>query len=86
MVNFEVNATAGLSYSWQKTDANGSDANSTWTTIADANGSKLTYGPVKLDENGTLFRVNITGGDLSPVNQPASPCACSKISLNSSTV
>ena len=71
IVSFEVNATAGLSYSWQKTDANGSDANSTWTTIADANGSKLTYGPVKLDENGTLFRVNITGGNAPITSQSA---------------
>ena len=32
---------------------------------------KLTYGPVKLDENGTLFRVNITGGNVPITSQSA---------------
>ena len=83
MVNFEVNATGGTGYSWQKK----ADGNSTWVSIAGANTNRLDYGPVKLDENGTLFRATITGGgDLSPVNQPASPCAYKKTSLNSNTV
>ena len=40
-------------------------------TLYAANGSKLTYGPVKLDENGTLFRVNITGGNAPITSQSA---------------
>ena len=66
IVSFEVNAIAGSGFSWQKTDSNGS-----WVALANANSHRIEYGPVKLDENGTLFRVTISGGSTPITSQSA---------------
>jgi len=57
---FSVDATSSLGYSifyqWQKSI----DGGNTWVDIVNANTKKLTVGPLTIDDNGALFRVQMS--------------------------